>query len=429
MDHGGNRESRAAHPGRNAREPDRIRLLGHVERRALVEHGARVDDDLGEAERRKPRADRLAAPDRTQAHGEDIEPRDAADPRQAREIAIRQLRVEEAERPGPGRTTVIRCSTAATGSAPAASAVRHKPNRRLAGGDLRESVVAPGPRHRPSARHERDLLVRDRLEPPHTGGVRDPDAGRTAEIHGVGGVDRPPQRRRRGERREHENGGPPRGDGEESSRKARHHEEVETPRGGRRRATRTRRGLRSRRPKVPRRVVPRVSSGRGSCTGGRRSRDRAGRRRPPPAPARRTRRTRSRASVPGPRARRRSREAGASGACAALREAESRPQRSPAAATRSIPAPFASAASASAPSSSARIGCTLRARPIVAARSASSDAAAFPSPLASCDSNAMSRPGACATTTSRSASGASRRIVAAALAASRPSSTIRSTRR
>ena len=147
VDHGGDRESRAAHPGRDAREPDRIHLRGHVERRAFVEHGARVDHALGKAERREPRADRRAAPDRTQANGEEIEPDEAADPRQTREIAVRQVRVEESERPGArpddrdplldGGDGVGTRGLRDTGQAE---------RLRASGGELRESVPAPGPR-------------------------------------------------------------------------------------------------------------------------------------------------------------------------------------------------------------------------------------------------------------------------------------------
>ena len=227
VDHGGDRESRAPHPGRDARQPDRIRLLGHVERRALVEHGARVGHALGKAERREPRAEERAAPDRAQAHGEEIGPSGVADPRETREILVRQLRVEEAERPMARMDDLNALFDGGDGvSARGLRGTGQAERLRAAGGDFRESVPAAGPRNRPSARHERNLLVWDRFEPPHAGGVGDPDAGRPAEIHGVGGVDRPPQRPRHGERREHEDGRPPRGDGEESSRKARHHEKV-----------------------------------------------------------------------------------------------------------------------------------------------------------------------------------------------------------
>ena len=238
VDHGGDRKSRVPHPGRDAREPDRVRLLGHVERSTLGEHGARVGHALGKAERREPRADRRAAPDRAQAHGEEIEPGEAADPRQAREIVVRQLRVEESERPGAGpddRDPLLNGGdgVGACGLRGTAQAER----LRAVGGELCESVVAPGPPDRAAARHERDLLVRDRLKASHARLVRDPDAEQPAEIDGVRGVDHASEGLRRRERREHEDGRRPRRDGEKRTRKTRQQEEVgrrEAGRAGRR---------------------------------------------------------------------------------------------------------------------------------------------------------------------------------------------------
>ena len=227
VEHGGDRESRAPHPGRDARQPDRIHLSGHVERRTLVEHGARVGHALGKAERRKPRADRRAAPDRAQAHGEEIEPDGAADPRQPREIVVRQLRVEESERPGARPDDRDPLLDGGDGVGVRGLGDTEEAERlRAVGGELRDSVSAPGSAGRPAACHEGDLLIRDRIEPSRAPLVRDPDAQRPAEIDGVRGVDPSPEGLRRRERREHEDGRPPRGDGEQRRRKAWHHEEV-----------------------------------------------------------------------------------------------------------------------------------------------------------------------------------------------------------
>ena len=253
MDHGGNLESCASHSGRDARQADRIRLLGHVERRALVEHGARVDRGLGNAERRKPRTDRLAAPDRAQAHGEDIEPGDAADPGETREIVIRQLRVEESERPGtrPDHGDPLLDGRDRVGARDLRGAEQAE-RLRAVGGELRESVPAPRAPDRAAARHERELLIRDRLEPSHTRVVRDSDEGRSprstasaASIirRGVRGAAKGGSTR---------TGAGHDGEGEKRSRKTGQHEEV----GGGRRTppgdANSTKASDARRPKAPR---------------------------------------------------------------------------------------------------------------------------------------------------------------------------------
>ena len=183
------RESRAAQPRGHAREAHRIDCVGHVECGALVEHDAAVDHPRREPGREQPLADRTAAPRRADPHGQRFIR--ATRSAQCRQLAVRQLGVEEHERsrPRPQHAHPLLDRQHGIGRD-----VCFEPEHAVrVGATLRRQLRFAGMRrdHRgdPPLRDECDLLIGNRRAESHAGRVLDASAQRLPVVDQIRNVD------------------------------------------------------------------------------------------------------------------------------------------------------------------------------------------------------------------------------------------------